>query len=122
MFDKLRRPVCERRRAVYGFARSGPDFIKSFAAWPIMNKWLTVPEAPLHVLWHDGDDVGAIKRALKAREYVVSEDGAGRNVPVKAAETFSAEPWLEDWWKTAESVTDALALSQSQAKARDVRS
>ena len=52
---------------------------------------------------------GAIKRAVKAREYVVSEEQAGRNVLVRAAETFSAEPWREEWWKTAESETDALA-------------
>ena len=86
----------------------------SFAGWLIMNRWLTVPEAPaLHVLWHDGDDAGAIKRARKAREYVVSEERAGRNVLVRAAETFSAEPWREEWWKTAESVTDALAHAES---------
>ena len=53
----------------------------SFAGWLIMNRWLTVPEArALHVLWHDGDDAGAIKRAVKAREYVVSEVRVGRNV------------------------------------------
>ena len=68
LFDKLRRPVCQCKGAVYGFARSGRDFIMSFAGWLIMNRWLTVPEAPaLHVLWHDVDDAGAIKRALKAR-------------------------------------------------------
>ena len=55
LFDKLRRPVCQCKGAVYGFARSGRDFIMSFAGWLIMNRWLTVPEAPaLHVLWHDG--------------------------------------------------------------------
>ena len=86
----------------------------SFAGWLIMNRWLTVPEAPpLRVLWHDGDDAGAIKRAIKAREYVVSEERVGRNVLVRAAETFSAEPWREEWWKTAESVTDALAHAKS---------
>ena len=54
MFDKLRRPVCECRGAVYGFARSGRDFIMSFAGWLIMSRWLTVPETPaLHVLWCD---------------------------------------------------------------------
>ena len=43
-----------------------------------MNRWLTDPEAPaLLVLWHDGDDAGAIKRAIKAKEYVVSEERAG---------------------------------------------
>ena len=31
LFDKLRRPVCECRGAAYGFARSGRDFIMSFA-------------------------------------------------------------------------------------------
>ena len=67
MFDKLRRPLCECRGAVYGFARSGRDFILSFAGWLIMNKWLTVPEAP----WQDGDDAGAIKHAIKAKAYVV---------------------------------------------------
>ena len=47
-------------------ASPGRDFITSFAGWLIMNGWLTVPEAPaLHVLWHDGDDAGAIKRAIK---------------------------------------------------------
>ena len=57
--------VSECRGAVYGFARSGRDFIMSFAGWLIMNRWLSVPEAPaLHVLWHDGDDAGAIKRAI----------------------------------------------------------
>ena len=114
LFDKLRRPVCECRGAMYGFARSGRDFITSFAGWLIMNRWLTVPEAPaLHVLRHDGDDAGAIKRAVKAREYVVSEGRVGRNVLVRAAETFQAEPWREEWWKTAESVTDALAHAKS---------
>ena len=53
----------------------------SFAGWLIMNRWLTFLEAPaLHVLWHDGDDAGAIRRAVKAREYVVSEERVGRNV------------------------------------------
>ena len=114
MFDKLRRSACECRGAVYGFARSGRDFVTSFAGWLIKNKWLTVPEDPgLHVLWHDGDDAGAIKRAIKARENVVSEERAGRNVLVSAAETCSAEPWREEWWKTAESVTDALAHAKS---------
>ena len=61
------------------------------------------------MLWHDGD-AGAIKRAIKAREYVVSEERAGRNVLVRAAETFSAEPWREEWWKT---VADALAHAKS---------
>ena len=79
-----------------------------------MNRRLTVPDAPaLHVLWHRGDDAGAIKRAIKAREYVVSEERVGRIVLVSAAETFSAEPWREKWWKTAESVTDALAHAKS---------
>ena len=82
--------MCQCKGAVCGFARSGLDFIMSFAGWLIMNRWLTVPEAPaLHVLWHDGDDAGAIKRAKKAREYVVAEEKAGRNVLVRAAETFS---------------------------------
>ena len=48
------------------------------------------------MLWHDGDDAGAIERAIKAREYVVSEERAGRKVLVRAAETFSAEPWREE--------------------------
>ena len=66
----------------------------SFAGW-FMNRWLTVPGAPaLHVLGHEGDDAGAIKRAMKATEYVVSL-------------------WREEWWKTAESVTDALAHTKS---------
>ena len=87
---------------MYDFARSGRDFIMSFAGWLIMNRWLTVPGAlALHVLWHDGDDAGAIKRAIKAREHVVSEERVGRNVLVRAAETFSAKPWREEWWKTA---------------------
>ena len=82
MLDKLRRPVCVSfSRAVYGFARSGRDFIMSFAGRLIMNMWLTVPETPaLHVLWHDGDDAGTNKHATKAREYVLSEERAGRNV------------------------------------------
>ena len=45
--------------------------------------------------------------------YVVSEERVGRNVLVRAAETFSAEPWREEWLKTAESVTDALAHAES---------
>ena len=78
---------------MHGFARSGRDFIMSFAGWLIMNRWLTVPDASaLHMLWHDGDDAGASKRAVKAREYVVSEERVGRHVLVKAAETFSTEP------------------------------
>ena len=86
----------------------------SFAGWLIMNRWLTVPEAPaLTVLWHSGDEAGAIRRAVKAREYVVSEEQVGRNVLMRAAETFSAEPWREEWWKTAEPVTDALAHARS---------
>ena len=80
-----------------------------FASWLIMNKWLTVPEAPaLHVLWTDGEDAGAIERATKARER------AARNVLVRDAETFSAEPSRDDeWWKTAESGTDALTHAKS---------
>ena len=114
LFDKLRRPVCQCKGAVYGSAWSGRDFIMSFAGWLIMNRWLTVPGAPaLHVLWHDGDDAGAIKRAIKAREHVVAEERARRNVLVRAAETFSAEPWRAEWWRTAESVTDALTHAKS---------
>ena len=45
-----------------------------------------------------GDDAGAIKSVMQAREYVVAEERAGRNVLVKAAETFSAEPWRDGWW------------------------
>ena len=41
LFDKLRRPVCQCKGAVYGFARSGRDFIMSFAGWLITNRWLT---------------------------------------------------------------------------------
>ena len=64
----------------------------SFAGWLIMNRWLTVPEAPaLHVLWHDGDDAGAIKRAIKAREYVVAEERAGRNVLVRGQQRRSRQ-------------------------------
>ena len=38
-----------------------------FAGWLIMKRWLAVPEVlALHLLWHDGDDAGAIKRAIKA--------------------------------------------------------
>ena len=84
----------------------------SFAGWLIMNGWLAVPGArALHVLWHD--DACAIKRAIKAREYVVAEERAGRNVLVRAAETFSAEPWRAEWWWTAESVTDVLTHAKS---------
>ena len=50
LFDKLRRPVCQCKGAVCGFAWSGRDFIMSFAGWLSMNRWLTVPEAALHVL------------------------------------------------------------------------
>ena len=107
MFDKLRRPVRECRGAVYGVDRSGRDFIMSFAGWLIMNRWLTVPEAPAF-----GDCDGAIKRAV-TREYVGSDERVGRNVLVRAAETFSAEPWREECRKTAESVTDALAHAKS---------
>ena len=54
----------------------------SFAGWLIMNRWLTVPEAPsLHVLWHDGDDAGVIKRSIEARVCPTSE-------LVRATETF----------------------------------
>ena len=85
------REHCSTNCDAHVVARSGRDFIMSFAGWLIMKRWLTVPEAPaLHVLWHDGDDAGAIKRAAKAREYVVSEERVGRNVLVRVAETFSA--------------------------------
>ena len=48
---ELRRPVCECKGALYGFARSGRDFIMNFAGWLNHEQWLTVPEAPaLHVL------------------------------------------------------------------------
>ena len=32
---------------------------------------------------------------------------------VRAAETFSAEPWRDEWWTTSESGTDALTHSKS---------
>ena len=32
---------------------------------------------------------------------------------VRSAETFSAEPWREEWWKAAESEADALAHAKS---------
>ena len=60
-----------------------------------------------------GDDAGAIKRAMKAREHIVAEEKAGRNVLVRAAETFSAETWRNEWWKTAESVTNTLTHAKS---------
>ena len=45
-----------------------------FAGWLVKNTWLTVPEAPvLHVLWHDGDDAGAIRHTIKAKEKVMAE-------------------------------------------------
>ena len=57
----------------------------SFAGWLVMNRWLTVPEAPtLHVLWHNGHDAGAIRRAIRAREYVMAKERAGRNVLVNS--------------------------------------
>ena len=41
----------------------------SFAGRLIMNRWLTGPEAPaLHLLWHDGDDAGALRRATKPKK------------------------------------------------------
>ena len=43
----------------------------------------------------------------------MAEERAGQNVLVRAAETFSAEPWRDEWWATAESVTDALTHSKS---------
>ena len=55
----------------------------SFAGWLIMNRWLTVPEAPaLHVLWHDGDDASALRRAMNVGAEVrarrrVEHDGNG---------------------------------------------
>ena len=32
---------------------------------------------------------------------------------VRASQTFSAEPWRDEWWKTAQSLTDALAHAKS---------
>ena len=114
LFDRQRRPVCKCRGAVYGFARPRRDFIMSFARWLIMNKWRTVPETPaLHVLWHDGDDADALRRAMKAKEYVDAGERAGRNVRVRAAENFRAEPWRSDAWRTTETVTEALAYAKT---------
>ena len=48
----------------------------------------------------------------------MAEERAGRNVLVRAAETFSAEPWRaewSEWWRTAEPVTDALTHAKSEA-------
>ena len=60
---------------MYGFARSVRHFIMSFAGWLIMKRWLTVPESrALHMFFHDEDNVGTIKRAIKTRDYVVSEE------------------------------------------------
>ena len=68
-----------------------------FAGRLIVNRWVTVLEAPaLHVLWYDGDDAGAIRRAMKASQSVVSVQ-VGRNVLERAAETFSAEPRRREW-------------------------
>ena len=93
MFDKLRRPVCECRGAVYGFARSGRDFIMSFAGWLIMNRWLTDPEAlALHVLWHDGDDAGAIKRAIKARKKRCVQGASWTKRACEGGKEFSGSP------------------------------
>ena len=115
MFDKL--------RAVHCF--SSPSLIEipimRFAGWLIINRWLAVPEAPaLHVLWYDGVDADSIKRAPKAREDVVKEERAGRNVLVRGAEALSAEPWQEERWKAAESVADALAHTK-QVSSRSSR-
>ena len=51
-----KRFLTKLRRLVYMcrgvFGRSGRDFNMNFAGWLIMNRWLTVPEAPaIHVLW-----------------------------------------------------------------------
>ena len=91
--------MCECRGAVYGFARSGRHFITSFARWFADHEQVAYGLRSFGVpcLWHDGDDAGAIKRATQAREYVVFEERAGRNVLVRSAETFSAEPWREEW-------------------------
>ena len=94
LFDKLRRPV-------YGFARSGRDFIMSFAGWLIMNRWLTVPEAPaLHVLWHDGDDAG-----VRGASWTKCAGEGGGDILCRTLAR-------REWW-TAESVTDALVHAKS---------
>ena len=81
----------------------------SFAGWLVMNK-CTVPETPaLYVLRHDGDDANALRRAMKAKEYVDAGERSGRNVRVRAAENFPAEPWRSDAWRTIETVTEAQA-------------
>ena len=51
----------------------------------------------------------------------MSKERAGRNEPVREAETFSAEPWRDKWWKTAESATDALAHAKSVSGKRSGR-
>ena len=64
-----------------------------FASWLIVNRRLTVPEAPA---LHDGDNAGASRRAVKAKECVDAEERAGRNVTVRVAENLSAKPWRND--------------------------
>ena len=93
-------------------------FRQSWSRFHHEFRWLVDHEPMAHGFRSSGiacvvAHAGAIKRAVKAREYVVSEERAGRNVLVRAAETFSAEPWREEWWKTAESETDALAHAKS---------
>ena len=80
VFDKLRCPVCECRGAVYGFARSGRDFIVGFASRPIVKRWLAVREAP--ALQCRCGTTGMVLVRLSVQEkpegYVVAEERAGR--------------------------------------------
>ena len=115
MSDKLRRPQCQRKRAVYGFARSGRDIIVSFAGWLIMNRWLTVPETlALHVLWHDGDDAGAIKTCNESlRACCVRGASWKKRVSDGSRDVLGRNRGVKNGGKTAVSVTDAPAHAKS---------
>ena len=83
--------------------------------WRNQAYYIIIPECLRHVMPPRGEGVvGQVEasrvseRATKAREYVVAEERAGRNVLVRAAETFSAESWRAEWWRTAESVNGTL--------------
>ena len=104
---------------MYGFARSGRDFITSFARWFADHEQVAhgLRSFGVTCLRHDGDDAGAIKRATQAREYVVFEERAGRNVLVRSNTICCERPSTsaEILWCCARSLGLYLFVSWSSS-------
>ena len=106
LFDKLRRPLCECRGAVYGFATSGRDFIRV--------RWLVDHEPMPHGPRSSGT-AGWCDPARSESQRIRCVRGASwtKRAGEGGGDILGRTLARRVVWKTAESVTDALAHAKS---------